>query len=428
MAAGIAHLELYLNGAWTVAAEVRCDDVAGGIRSATRVEYDFDYLASLPSFDARDHRAVSCRYPVSYSVHAEETWPAFLLDVIPSGAARRYWERELGLPNTPSSDWAILLRGGSNPPGNLRVQEAALALDAPSSHPGFARHDVLDRADTFIEYARAEGASVAGGSGAGGDAPKFLLREDHDGRWHADGALSDGCTTRSWIVKFPRSPRLADRLVLQAEAAWYRLAERLGARVLGPLTWERDALFVPRFDRPREPDGSILRLGMESLCSLAGVSDFGVSVDKERLAQSLARFVTNPVRELREFLLRDVLDVALGNTDNHARNTAVLKTPDGKIELTPLYDFAPMVFDPQGIARVCRWQGETGGFPDWSRVMDALVPLGLERESTRRWLHELSDAVGELPTLLADEGVEPSLRVALTPRIARVAKELSSVP
>lgn len=428
MAGGRLHLELCLNGAWTVAAEVRCDDVAGGIRSSTRLEYDFDYLAEISDFDARDLRAVSCRYPVGYGVHAEETWPAFLLDVIPSGAARRYWERELGLPNTPSSDWTILANGGGNPPGNVRVREAALALDTASSHPGFARTDVLDRADTFIEYARSQGASVAGGSGAAGDAPKFLLREDHGGLWHADGALSDARTARSWIVKFPRSSRTADRLVLQAEAAWYRLAERLGARVLGPLTWERDALFIPRFDRPHVAGGSIARLGMESLCSIAGVSDFGVSIDKERLAQSLARFVTDPARELREFLLRDVLDVALGNTDNHARNTAILKTPDGRIELTPLYDFAPMIFDPQGIARVCRWREETSGFPDWSRVTEALAPLGLEVDGTRRWLRELSDAVAELPTLLVDEGVEPSLRTALTPRIARVAKGLSTVP
>ena len=427
MSAGKCHLELYADGAWQLAAKVRCDDVAGGFRSPSRVEYDFDYLAGVTELDRRDARAVSCRYPVGYGVHAEPTCPAFLLDVIPSGAARRYWEARLGLPNTPTSDWSILVAGGGNPPGNVRVREAAEALEEEAvEHAGFAREDVLDRAEGFIEYAHSQGASIAGGSGAAGDAPKFLLREDEHGRWHADGALGDERTARSWIVKFPRSPRTGDRLVLEAEALWYRLAERLGARVHGPLAWERDCLFIPRFDRPPEPEGGIARLGMESLCSLAGVSDFGVPIDKELLAAALARFVTDPPAELRELLLRDVLDVALGNTDNHARNTAVLKR-GGHIELTPLYDFAPMVLDPQGIARVCRWRAEEDGFPVWSRVAEALDPLGLDAGSTKTWLRGLAAAVAELPALMAAEGAPGRVIDALTPRTARVARALGAV-
>lgn len=400
--------------------------VAGGVRSSTRLEYDFDYLADVTELDARDGRALSCRYPVGYGVHAEDAWPAFLLDVIPSGAARRFWEAQLGVPNAPSSDWAVLVAGGGNPPGNVRVHEAVEALErAPPQHAGFSREDVLERADGFIEYARSQGASIAGGSGAAGDAPKFLLREDDAGRWHADGAVADARTARSWIVKFPRSPRSVDRLVLETEAAWYRLAARLGARVLGPLTWERDCLFfIPRFDRPRGDDGSIARLGMESLCSLAGVSDFGVPIAKEALATALARFVTDPARELRELVLRDVLDVALGNTDNHAHNTAVLKRLDGTVELTPLYDFAPMVLDPQGIARVCRWRDEDDGFPIWSRVAETLDGLGLDAIATKRWLRELSDAVNELPSLMASEGVADRVIAILERRALRVARAL----
>jgi len=428
MPAGKCHLELHIDGRWVLAAEVRCDDVAGGVRSSTRVEYDFDYLADATELDARDLRAVSCRYPVGYGVHAEDVWPAFLLDVMPSGAARRYWEARLGVPNAPSSDWAVLVAGGGNPPGNVRVQEAGAELEREQvDHPGFMRADVLERAESFIEYARSQGASIAGGSGAAGDAPKFLLREDDAGRWHADGAVPDARTARSWIVKFPRSPRAADRLVLETEAAWYRLAARLGARVEGPLTWERDCLFIPRFDRPRTEDGRIARLGMESLCSLAGVSDFGAPIAKEMLTAALARYATEPAQELRELLLRDVLDVALGNTDNHARNTAVLKRADGLIELTPLYDFAPMVLDPQGIARVCRWRDEQDGFPVWSRVAETLDALGLDVTTTKQWLRELGSAVGELPALMADEGVEARVVAILETRIGRVARALGEV-
>ena len=420
-------LELHLDGTWYPAAEVRCDDDAVGFGASARLEYDFDYLDRQDgALGASDARAVSCRYPVGYGVHAEERWPAFLLDVIPSGAGRRFWERQLGLPNTPASDWPVLIAGGGNPPGNLRIAGTADARAlALGMHPGFDRDDILDRAEGFIEYARSRGASIAGGTGAAGDAPKFLLREDVGGRWHADGALSDERTARSWIVKFPRSPRAADRLVLEAEAPFYALAASFGARVGPPLFWERDCLFVERFDRRRDQQRRIERLGMESLRSLAGVSDFGLAIPKEDLAAALARHVSNPARELRELLLRDVLDVALGNTDNHARNTAVLKKDDGQVELTPLYDFAPMVLDPQGIARLCRWSAEEEGYPLWGGVADALAPLGLAPEPTKTWLRELAPRVAALPEAMTAAGVHSRVREVLEARIARVARMLS---
>ena len=74
----------------------------------------------------------------------------------------------------------------------------------PPEHPGFALSEVLDRHERFIEYAEQSGASVAGSSGAQGDAPKLLLTRDRDDRWHADGVLPDGRVADHWIIKFPR--------------------------------------------------------------------------------------------------------------------------------------------------------------------------------------------------------------------------------
>ena len=60
-------------------------------------------------------------------------------------------------------------------------------------------------------------------------------------------------------------------------------------------------------------------------------------------------------------------------TDNHGRNTAVSKILDGRVELSPVYDFSPMVLADEksnetylgstraGIARVCRWLAEEDG-------------------------------------------------------------------
>ncbi len=424
---GRCGIEVFHEGAWHFAGEVHVEDDAAGFGSPGRFEYDFDYLDAMSTaLGARDRRAVSCRYPLGYEEHSERRWPAFLLDLMPSGAARRFWEAELGRPNTPRSDWEILVRGGGNPPGNVRVREAAQPIDEPP-HPGFARKEVIERREGFLEHARIHGAPVTGGSGAGGDSPKFLLREDLHGRWHADGALDDRKTKRAWLVKFPRSARADDRVVLRAEAAYHGAARALGVRTEGKVAWERDCLFVPRFDRVMQRGGGTVdRLGLESLYSLIGISDFGVPARKEDLAAAVARYTTDAATEVRELLLRDVLDVALGNTDNHGRNTAVLKSPDGHIALSPLYDFAPMFLDRQGIARVSRWSAESGGFPDYAAVADALGAF-VDVRATKRWLRSLAERVGGLGVVLGDEGAPAGVIKACDDRIRRVAADLARV-
>ena len=421
-----AGIEVYLDGVWRVAGTVKVRDSRGGVASPGSFEYDLAFLDQFPdALGARDLRAVSCRYPVGYETFEEERWPPFLLDIIPSGAARRHWEARLGLPSTDSADWSILIAGASHPTGNVRVANALDRFEGPSDHPGFPRSDILDRAEGFIEYAHRCGAPVSGSSGAGGDSPKFLLREDHHGRWHADGVLSDDRTRGCWLVKFPRMRHRSDRLILEAEAAYHRVAGRFGVRTQGAVTWERDCLFVPRFDRVVH-SGRVDYLGLESLCSLAGVAEFGAALPKERLARAIALFAGDATTELREFVRRDVLDVALGNTDNHPRNTAVLKRKGGRVELSPVYDFAPMILDQRGIARVCRW-ADRADYPEWNLVADALVALGLDARATRRWLRGLTKKVFALPGIMRECGVPDGVTKQCAERIARVARGLAEV-
>jgi serine/threonine-protein kinase HipA len=413
----ICTVEIFIAGRWTRTGELHVVNESTGYAGPARFEYDFDYLESHhAALGAIDARAVSCRYPLGYDVRDEPHWPAFLLDVIPSGAARRFWEREIGVPNAPSSDWAVLLRGAGNPPGNLRIAEAA--LPPPVAHPGFTRDDVVARAERFLEYARAAGAAVAGASGAGGDSPKLLLREDRSGRFHPDGGVDDAATRAFWLVKFPRSKQNVDHIVLEAEAGYQRIARRFGVRVHGEVTWESGCLFVPRFDRVKDEEGGVGRLGLESLCSLAGVSDFAVPIPKESQADALAKFASDRGAALREFVHRDVLDVALGNTDNHARNTAVLKDERGKVALAPLYDFAPMLLDSEGIVRVSRWGDEVTGFPRWTAALDVLG------EGAREWMKALIPRVRALPQWLDEERVPELVRREVLPRIERVARDL----
>ena len=98
-------------------------DLRKGNLAPTRLQYDLDYAIE---FSGRQGlAALSCRYPVSFEPWQLDSWPAFLLDLLPSGAARRYFLASLDRPNGPAADWPLLLAGAGNAPGNLRIAEAA---------------------------------------------------------------------------------------------------------------------------------------------------------------------------------------------------------------------------------------------------------------------------------------------------------------
>lgn len=296
---------------------------------------------------------------------------------------------------------------------------------------------MVERGEAFIDYARAHGAPVAGSSGAQGDAPKFLLTQDHNGRWHADGSLPDHRAMKHWLVKFPRGKAASDRAVLRNEARYPGIARELGLCVHELPNWDRDALFVPRFDRvageptsqaDADTGSGVQRLGLESLCSLCGVSDFGVGISQQRLCRAIARYSSAVDQDLLEYLRRDILNLAMGNPDNHARNTAMLKHLNGEQRLSPLYDFAPMILDDQGIARVCRWDGaEQAGQPQWEPIIDQLAELGPSVDWLRSELAEFGTRLRSLPETMARHHVDSTLIERLTPRIDGLTTQLVSL-
>jgi len=103
----------------------------------------------------------------------------------------------------------------------------------------------------------------------------------------------------------------------------------------------------------------------------ADIPGYGAPVRQEEIyCRALANVVSDPAAELKEFIIRDILNLALRNTDNHGRNTAVLRIKD-KLCLSPLFDFAPMFLDPEGIGRVSRWEDERpGSMPEWAVICE----------------------------------------------------------
>lgn len=385
----------------TPVASVAFDNEGRGLNSGTTLAYQPAWVETLwersaPPF--RPDESLAVRYPPDFgAVWHKPHWPPFLLDLLPQGAARSYWVRQTGIRDGLDKDTLLLRCGASNPPGNVRVAlDPGLAREHPaladvlhastrppewhemSSHPnrGFGLDDILARGWDFLDHARRLGSPVSGATGAQGQSPKFLLREDTDGRYHADLELPDVLTRDCVIIKFARPGIAVDGLIIDAEQAYYRVAGALGYRVQEILPY-RGALVARRFDRALVGE-AVHRFGLESLASVHGSVVFGESIRMELLCRTVLETSFAPLDDLVEFLARDALNIALRNTDNHARNTSFLKTPREGIRLAPLYDVAPMYLDPEGIARVCSFSSENlaGGlhpFPNYIAEFDAAV-------------------------------------------------------
>ena len=147
---------------------------------------------------------------------------------------------------------------------------------------------------------------------------------------------------------------------------------------------------------------------MESLYSAAGIAEYGARVSHEVLCDSIETYCTEPATELLEYIKRDVLNVVMGNKDNHGRNTAFIRHQNGTVALAPLFDFAPMYLDPEGIARVCRWSDdrETAGDPEWARVLEYFGERG---DTLGDALRAFGQRLEPLAELMRDCGVDDDI-------------------
>ena len=418
------HIQIFLDNQWKTAAVFEPDDRAleRGIAGGGRLQYDIDYAVAYIGNRAAE---LIPGLTVGFELYRFAQWPPFLVDLLPSGAGRRAWLRRMETANDgPQMDWYLLTNGAGAPPGNLRIAEAVLTPPPDHFKFGFPRSDILEQRERFLDYAEERGAHVAGASSVQGEAPKYLLAEDHAGMFHAEGALPDEKIKKFWLVKFPRGSRTDDRTrqILRNEACYLEVARKFGIHTGEPLVYEKDVLFVPRFDR-KVLDGRVERWGMHSLFAIADIPGFGEAVRHETYCIALAKVVADPVRELREYVRRDVLNLALRNTDNHGRNTAVLKT-NGQIRLSPLFDFAPMFLDPEGIGRVSRWQDERpGSQPEWAIICEKLKNFMVPGE-TRIWLADIGQEVKRLPGTMQDCNVDDDIIQRLSGWIDEVAAGL----
>ncbi|MCO8082830.1 type II toxin-antitoxin system HipA family toxin [Acinetobacter lwoffii] len=370
-------LQIYQEDEWLDCAIV---EIVGqqqtGWQAATRTSYLFEYAISYMNLS--DGHALAYHLPVNVQNTLQSTWPAFLMDLLPQGYGRKELLRQLNFSeNTQEqADWALLKAGAGNPIGNLRVKEAYEWLQGQfpvQQNHGFSLDQVVERQEKFIESLASYGLFIAGSSGIQGEWPKLLLTQGHDDLFYLDHTLTDHQVKQHWLVKFSRGSDQNLDKILMHEALYMKIAQYLGLRVHQELELHGKTLFIPRFDR-KIIDGKVERIAQESIASLGGKAGFGVRMIHNQICSLLMQCCTEPKQEIFEYLKRDLANVALGNKDNHTRNTAIQRFNNGIIQLTPLFDFAPMWLHPDGIARTTRWERDDhGGMPIWHSVIEQIA-------------------------------------------------------
>lgn len=400
-------LEALLNGRWRRAAILEFPEESVGDRGLCHFEYEHAFLDEYLVDPVRPDAQASLRLPLEFGPSTHARWPSFLDDLRPMGSARRLWLSRLNLPDVPSSDFQLLAQGTVAPVGNLRIGEAVPAREGPLRR--FSAEAVIEREHDFIAWAADHGAQVGGASGAGGDSPKLLLRRDLDGQvWIDSWQDEPDNPARHVLVKFARGRAERDRLILRSEYVYYQALTRLGIDTIstdGMALYEGQngpSLWLPRFD-VRRHEGREVRLGVESMYSLLAAGP-GARLHHQDVLAALQKVVSPSAWPalLVEYVRRDVLNLVFGNSDNHGRNTSLLKSADA-VWLAPVYDFAPMKMDLEGISRTTQWRGfERGGDIDWR----GLFPTFGEHEAlVRDALKALAEQLVSLPELLRELGL-----------------------
>ena len=423
-------LQIFIDDAWRDAAAL---DLTGDIGSGVGASTFLIYLPNhaIAYWVRIDAAALSVNVPVGLIAYSTETWPPFLVDLLPQGYGRIELLKQLDRDEAagPAADWALLCAGAGNPIGNLRVKEAhewVSARTGKTTH-GFTMEEIASRAGDFNEYLAQNGLFLAGSSGIQGEWPKILLTRAHDGLFYLDHTLPDEQAQQHYIVKFGRGSDQALANILRLEAPYMQLARGLGLDVHADLILRERALFIPRFDRDVRA-GRVIRYGQESIASLCGIGGFGAVPSHNDVCRRLGEVATDPVSAIIEYIKRDMANIALGNKDNHARNTAIQRRPDGMISLTPLFDFAPMWLHPDGIARRIRWQADDGGAPDWASVItQACDAAQVDHAKVTARVQMMATPMG---TLLADAralGIDEHFLAPLKKTMASVRQQLEKL-
>ncbi len=228
------------------------------------------------------------------------------------------------------------------------------------------------------------------GSGIGGARPKSLI--EHDGR--------------EWIAKFNRDSDLVD--MCRVELASMRMARDAGIDVPEVDLTETDrgpVLLVERFDQATNEQHHLVSVA--SLINKFDITEIDESTMSYPGITQLGKRIGHLTSDLGAVVFRRMLlNVAIGNTDDHLRNHAFMKhasTTD--YSFSPGYDIVPQL-SLQGSHAIAI--GPFGSTPTGDNIDAAAKRMGVAAELAHEIAGEVLAVTTKWRDYLTDAGVGES--------------------
>ncbi len=386
-----AELDVYVDIDGEAVNAARASFTARNARLTTTFTYVRNYLASPQAY------AIDPTMPLDAATHTADGLPSALADTAPDSWGRNLISRRVraesaarGQPMPIVSEVDYLL-GVSD-----LTRQGALRFRAPGERSFLAPDaavprlvdlaDLLEASETAVtkddddpRAQQAVQALLAAGTGTlGGARPKASIR--------------DGDTL--YIAKFP-SPGQDQWDVPAWEKTALDLAEHVGlpvperrlVRIAG-----RSVLLLERFDRAdAAATGHTRRVGYVSASTLIGGSRTAER-DYLDLQAAIEDHSGDANADLLDLYQRMVFSVAVHNTDDHMRNLAFLRAPEGW-RLSPVYDVNP---DPElGRPRATAIMGEAMRGREYEALISAAPYFGISGTGA-------ADVIGEIIQATAD--------------------------
>lgn len=316
------------------------------------------------------------------------TLAGVLRDATPDTWGRRVIESRLGVDENSLTEIEYMLASGSNRLGAIDFQtsssEYAPRIDMTSLDELHAAADALQEGKP-LSQSLAE--ALVHGTTIGGARPKVLIRD-------GDGV--------DWIAKLSAS---SDKVfsVINAEATSLELARRVGMRVPETdlvVSLGRDVLLVRRFDRT--PGGQ--RHHVVSALTMAQEDENGARyVSYPTIVDRLREHASEPSGIGRELFERIVFNIAIGNSDDHARNHAAFWDGDG-LALTPAYDLAPGPRSGETASQAMAIGRDGRKDSTFVTCLDSAAIYGLSRSEARDVIDNVVSTISDNWTEAADIG------------------------
>lgn len=361
---------------WVWLPDTKKPVVAGRLRLSSK-GYEFIYGRSYfeqPNAFSLDPQIL----PLKHATFGPQTSLfSSLRDAAPDAWGRRVLLYRLGMStNTDTqtlTELDYLLYGGDNRIGALHFQTTADYYVAPATST--ATLEELYQAAENINQGESISThlleALQHGTSIGGARPKATINLNQE----------------AWIAKF--STQTDTFPVVRQEALGMELARRMHINTAESRLqhlMKKDMLLVRRFDR--EPHSIIHHRHMISGLTALQLDEMEARyASYPDLAAFLWKYGKDPKKQCEELYRRMILNLLIGNTDDHARNHSFFWNAK-EAELTPAYDISVLsrVGEEASQAMII---GQKGTFSSRTNALSLCETFGLDHHKANQFFDEM---------------------------------------